>query len=156
MLKTITLILAALLLGNIATLAQEKYNVAYDSVLAKKLGGNDNGMKMYIMVILTSGKANITDKAIRDSLFAGHMKNIQRLAAAGKMLVAGPFEKNDLNYRGVFVFNTSSVDETKALVASDPAVTAGVFDAIYLPWYCSAALMEVTRIHEKIQKPSTM
>lgn len=152
--KKYIIFLSAFLLLSFVTSAQEKTKADYDSVLARKLGGNENGMKMYTLVILTTGKANITDKAARDSLFGGHMKNIVRLAAEGKLAVAGPFEKNDLNYRGVFIFNTASVDESKALVASDPAVKAGIFDAIYLPWYCSAALMEVNSIHGKIQKSS--
>ena len=137
-----------------AVCAQEKTKPAYDSVLAKKLGADAYGMKQYVMVILTTGKADIKEKAVKDSLFAGHMKNIVRLANEGKMVVAGPLGKNDLSYRGIFVFNTSSIDDTKAMVATDPAVKAGVFDAIYIPWYCSAALMEIGNIHEKLQKVS--
>lgn len=135
-------------------LAQVATKPAYDSVLAKKLGADQYGMKQYVMVILTTGKADIKEKAVKDSLFAGHMKNINRLAEDGKLVVAGPFGKNDINYRGVFVFNTSSVDETRAMVDTDPAVKAGVFDAVYIPWYCSAGLMEVNNIHHKLQKVS--
>ena len=144
-------LLAALLVVSVHAHAQK---ATYDSVLAKKLGADDYGMKQYVMVILTTGKAEIKDKLTRDSLFAGHMKNIGSLAKAGKLVVAGPFGKNDINYRGIFVFNTASVDETKSMVATDPAVKAGIFDALYLPWYCSAALMEINGIHEKVQKTS--
>jgi len=133
--------------------AQENNKPVYDSVLAKKLGADDRGMKQYVMVILITGKAVIKEKAVKDSLFAGHMSNINRLAKEGRLVVAGPFGKNDINYRGVFVFNTASVEDTRALVDTDPAVKAGVFDAIYIPWYCSAALMEVNDIHQKIAKP---
>lgn len=134
------------------TTAQDKTKPAYDSTLAKKLGADDYGMKMYTMVILTTGKADIKEKALRDSLFSGHMTNIGKLAKEGKLVLAGPFGKNDIHYRGVFIFNTASIDETKNMVATDPAVKAGIFDAVYLPWYCSAGLMEVNGIHEKIQK----
>lgn len=143
-----------LLLVCSALFGQEKNKPAYDSVLAKKLGADAYGMKQYVMVILTTGKAEVKEKAVRDSLFAGHMSNIGRLAKEGKMLVAGPLGKNDLSYRGIFVFNTSSIEDTKAMVATDPAVKAGIFDAIYIPWYCSAALMEISNIHEKLQKTS--
>jgi uncharacterized protein YciI len=146
--------LLPVLLITVSTFAQEKIKPVYDSALAHKLGADEYGMKMYTLVILTTGKANITDKSVTDTLFVGHMKNIQRLAAEGKLVVAGPFGKNDLTYRGVFVFNNASVEETKTLVASDPAVKAGLFDALYLPWYCSAALMEVNAMHEKLQKIS--
>jgi uncharacterized protein YciI len=125
----------------------------YDSVLAKKLGGNANGMRNYILVILTTGAADIKDKKISDSLFKGHMSNMGRLANEGKLVVAGPFGKNDLGYRGIFVINSSSEDEAKALVNTDPAVQAGVFSAVYLKWFCTAALMETTGIHNRIVKP---
>ena len=127
---------------------------SYDSVLAQKLGGDERGMKQYVLVILTTGSADVKEKAQRDSLFAGHMKNIGRLAAEGKLAVAGPFGKNDIKYRGLFILNTTSIDEAKKWVDTDPTVIAGVFDAIYVPWYGSAAMMEVNNIHKKVQKPS--
>jgi uncharacterized protein YciI len=127
-------------------------NKEYDSVLAKKLNGNANGMKSYYLVILKTGSANITDKAISDSLFRGHMNNIQRLAAENKMVVAGPMGKNDRTYRGIFILNTSSLEEAQKLVASDPAVQAKVFDAEYYPWFATAALQEIMEIHKKIIK----
>jgi uncharacterized protein YciI len=92
-------------------------NVPYDSVLAKKLGGNANGMKNYVMVILTTGTADIKDKKVTDSLFTGHMNNIGVMAKEGKLAVAGPFGKNDLGYRGIFILNTNDIDEAKAMVA---------------------------------------
>lgn len=135
-----------------SVVAQQANNPAYDSVLAKKLGADQYGMKQYVMVILTTGKADIKEKAVKDSLFAGHMKNINRLADEGRLVVAGPFGKNDINYRGVFIFNTASVDETRTMVDTDPAVKAGIFDAVYIPWYCSAGLMQVNEIHKKVAK----
>ncbi|MBC7936897.1 MAG: hypothetical protein H7Y86_16240 [Rhizobacter sp.] len=143
-----------LVFTSFAGFAQENTKPGYDAALAKKLGADAYGMKQYVMVILVTGKAAIEDKALKDSLFAGHMKNIGRLAKEGKLVVAGPYGKNDLNYRGVFVFNTASVEETKAMVGTDPAVLAGIFDAIYIPWYCTAGLVEVNGIHEKVQKTS--
>lgn len=149
MTKSILYIFLLLFCSN--AMAQQN-TAGYDSVLAKKLGADDYGMKQYVMVILTTGKADIKEKTRRDSLFAGHMSNINKLAKDGKLVVAGPFGKNDISYRGVFVFNTASVEDTKAMVATDPAVAAGIFDAVYLPWYCSAALMEVNDTHNKVQK----
>src|SRR5829696_4242623 len=80
--------------------------VKYDAELAKKLGGNDNGMKSYVLCILKTGPkdASVQGKE-RDDIFAGHAANIQRLANEGKLAIAGPFEKNDKNYRGLYVFN---------------------------------------------------
>ncbi len=145
-----------LLLSFMLTVASNSFaqKVTYDSVLAKKLGADPYGMKQYVLVILTTGKTEVKEKAQRDSLFAGHMKNIDRLAVEGKLAVAGPFGKNDIKYRGLFILNTTSVEEAKKWVDTDPTVIAGIFDAIYVPWYGSAAMMEVNNIHEKVQKTS--
>ncbi|HMG14584.1 MAG TPA: hypothetical protein VK590_03990, partial [Saprospiraceae bacterium] len=43
-----------------------------------------------------------------DSLFTGHMNNIKRLAKENKLIVAGPFEKNLKNYRGLFIFTVNN------------------------------------------------
>jgi len=94
----------------------------FTSLLAKKLGADEYGMKSYVMVILVTGKTTITEKAKRDSLFAGHMGNMGRLAQEGKLVMAGPFGKNDIQYRGVFIFDTPNVEDAKKWTATDPAV----------------------------------
>jgi hypothetical protein len=104
--KLFTLLSVFLFAGSFA-IAQTP-NKNYDSVLAKKLNADANGMKRYYLIILKTGTANITDKATLDSIFSGHMKNIQRLASENKMVVAGPMGKNDKTYRGIFILNTSS------------------------------------------------
>lgn len=109
--KLITLI-GAMFLMAIAAYAQTP-NKNYDSVLAKKLNANDNGMKQYYLVILKTGTSGITDKPTLDSLFRGHMKNIQKLASENHLVVAGPIGKNDKNYRGIFVLNTASKEEAE-------------------------------------------
>ncbi|MCP9749862.1 YciI family protein [Ferruginibacter sp. HRS2-29] len=138
-----------LLLLSVRASAQEN---AYDSILAKKLNADERGMKMYVLVILKTGPVKDLPKADRDSLFKGHINNIIRLADEGKLSLAGPFEKNELNYRGLFIFNVSTVEEAKSLVATDPAVKAGLFDAEYIQWYASAAVQEINGIHKKIQR----
>lgn len=126
----------------------------YDSILAKKLGADDYGMKQYVFCILKTGPANITDKAKKDSLFAGHMKNIGRLADEGKLAIAGPFGKNDKQYRGIFIFNVATLEEAEKLVQTDPAVKAGIFVVELTEWYASASLMATPELHKKVQKKS--
>lgn len=145
------LIIAFLFLGNLC-LAQNK--PVYDSILAKKLGADDYGMKKYVFCILKTGQSNITDKAKKDSLFAGHMKNINRLAEEGKLAVAGPFMKNERSYRGIYIFNVATIKEAEELTLTDPAIKAGVFIVELTEWYGSASLMETPELHKKIQKKS--
>ena len=127
---------------------------AFDADLAKKLGADERGMRMYVLCILKTGPrdAEIKGKE-RQEIFAGHFANINRLADEGKLAVAGPFGKNDKSYRGLYIFNVATVEEAETLVALDPAVKAGVFIPDLTPWYGSAAMMVVSETHKKIEKP---
>jgi len=145
------LIIAFLFLGHLC-LAQNK--PIYDSILAKKLGADDYGMKKYVFCILKTGPSNITDKAKKDSLFAGHMKNINRMAEEGMLAIAGPFMKNDRNYRGIYIFNVATIEEAEKLTLTDPAIKAGIFVVELTEWYGSASLLETAELHKKLQKKS--
>jgi uncharacterized protein YciI len=127
-------------------------NLAYDSILAQKLGADELGMKMYVLVILKTGSAVITDSAVRAQLFRGHFANINRLSREGKMLTAGPLEENVQKYRGIFVLNVSDIEEAKKLVKSDPTVEQKIFEPLFFLLYGSAAIQEIPDIHSKIQK----
>jgi uncharacterized protein len=124
----------------------------YDSVLAKQLNADDYGMKTYTLVILKKGTAKITDKKILDSIFRGHMNNIQRLASENKLILAGPMSDNDKNYEGIFVFNTSDITEAKKWLSTDPAIQSKDIDAELYGWYGPAALQKVIEIHKSLQK----
>jgi len=127
---------------------------AFDAELAKKLGADERGMKMFVLCILKTGPkdAEITGDA-RKEIFAGHFANITRLADEGKLAVAGPFGKNDKAYRGLYIFNVATIEEAEKMVLLDPAVKAGVFVPDLTPWYGSAAMMVVNDTHKKIEKP---
>jgi uncharacterized protein YciI len=53
-----------------------------------------------------------------------HLANIRHLAEMKKLVTAGPFGDNG-DLRGIFVFRVGSLEEAKALCATDPAVKAG-------------------------------
>lgn len=130
----------------------QKNPLAYDSTLARKLGADEYGMKMYVFVILKTGENNSTDKKLRDSSFAGHMKNIRRLVEEKKLVVAGPFGKNTNNYRGLFILNVPTLDEAKKLLETDPAIREKYLAPELYPWYGSAALPEYLPASERITK----
>jgi ketosteroid isomerase-like protein/uncharacterized protein YciI len=123
----------------------------YDSILAKKLGADDYGMKRYVLVLLKTGQAQISEKAKVDSLFAGHMANMGRLAEAGKLLMAGPIGRKE-KYRGLFVFEVADMEEAKTLTATDPAIQAGLLEPEWMPFYGSAALKMLNEWHARVQK----
>lgn len=123
-------------------------NPKYDRKLAQRLGGDKNGMKQYVFITLKRGKAKFED-AKRAALLKGHMEFIGRMAKEGKLVLAGPFG-DDGDVRGIYIFDVRSVDEAKKLVETDPSINAGLFEVEMRPWYGTAALLEVTKIHEKI------
>ena len=127
-------------------------NPKYDKAMADSLGGDDFGMKKYVLVILKTGSSTETNKKIIDSLFMGHMQNINRLAKSGKLVIAGPLVKNEKNYRGIFILNVPSIEEARKLVDLDPAIREKLLDVEMFQWYGSAAIPEYLKAHEKIEK----
>jgi uncharacterized protein YciI len=124
---------------------------AYDKALADSLGADEYGMKMYVLVILKTGPNQFIAKERSDSLFRGHLENINRLVAAKKLIVAGPLGKNDKNYRGIFILS-ATMDEVNALLQTDPVIREKLIEAEVYPWYGSAALGEYLKYHDKIEK----
>ena len=128
---------------------------SYDADLAKRLGADERGMRTYVLCILKTGPKDAEIQGDeRAKIFEGHFANIGRLADEGKLAVAGPFGKNDRSYRGLYIFNVSTIEEAEKLVQLDPAVKAGVFVPEMTPWYASAGLMAVNETHKRIQKPA--
>ena len=144
------IIASALLLFNFG--AHSQANNAYDKTLADSLGGDDYGMKSYVLAILKTGTNKTDNKDLVTELFKGHMANIDRLADEGKLIVAGPLKKNDKSYRGIFILNVKTIAEAESLLITDPAIKEKLLDAELFQWYCSAALPEYLKSHEKIER----
>lgn len=91
-------------------------------------------MTTYYFCLLTRGPN--AGKGTKEELASGqaaHMANIQRLADTGKLLIAGPIiDRGD--WRGIFIFKCASLEEAKALVASDPLVKDQRLIAEIHPW----------------------
>ena len=135
-----------------ANLNGQKPNPEYDSTLARKLGADERGMKSYVFVILKSGPNKMEAGAARDSLFAGHFSNMNRMAEDGKLVIAGPMGTNDKSYRGIFILNVKTIDEAKILLQNDPTVREKIFDTELYEWYGSAAISEYLKVVKKIEK----
>ncbi|WP_153800371.1 YciI family protein [Foetidibacter luteolus] len=144
------LYLLAFCLCGIAAYSQTES--VYNQPLADSLGADEYGMKMYTLVMLKTGANTGSDKSVRDSAFRGHLDNINRLAKAGKLVVAGPLVKNDKAYRGIFILNAKTVEEANQLLATDPAVQQKYLDAELYQWYGSAALPMYLPYHDKVEK----
>jgi len=125
----------------------------FDPELAKSVGADEYGMKKYVLVILKTGPNKMPAGPERDTMFKGHFANIQRLAAEGKLALAGPFDGTE-NWRGLFIFATPDIEEAKQFVATDPVIVNGEMVAEYHHFYGSAALMLVNQTHGKLAQKS--
>ena len=130
----------------------QSYNPNYDSTLAMQLHADDYGMKMYFFVMLKTGSNTTTDKALKDSLFMGHMANINKMVDMGKLIVAGPMGKNDYQWRGIFILDAKNEEEVQQLLLNDPAITNKLLEPEISRWYGSAALPEYLKAADKIWK----
>ena len=130
----------------------QEQNMNYDKLLADSLGADEYGMKYYVLVILKTGAVRPEKKEITDSLFAGHLANIGKLAKEGKLVVAGPLKKNEHDYRGIFILNVKTKEDANALLKTDPAISAGLLASEVFEWYGSAALPLYLPHHDKIQR----
>ena len=73
-----------------------------------------------------------------DALQDAHMSHLAGLA--GHLLAAGPLLDRTSQFRGLSILNVG-VEEARALKESDPAVQAGKFAVIALPWMVPAGAM---------------
>lgn len=137
--------------------AQGNTNPNYDQATAQRLGADAHGMRQYVLVVLKTGPNKITNAKEREEMFSGHFANIKKLAAEGKLALAGPFDdaKNSdgtSGWRGLFIFAVKDIEEAKQLTATDPVIIKGEMVAEYHKWYGSAAVMDVRRLHETLNE----
>lgn len=125
--------------------------MTYNADLAKRLGADERGMKKYVIAFLKAGPVKLTDSIARVELQKAHMKNITRMSEEGKLILAGPF-LDDQPLRGIYIFDVATLDEARELTATDPAIKAGTLIIELHPWYGSAGLNEVPKLHKQLQK----
>lgn len=97
-------------------------------------------MTTYYVGILRKGPkwtAEVTEDTKK--IQAGHMANINKMAATGKLVVAGPFADGG-DPRGLYIFKADSIDEVKAMDADDPAVQAGRLVVDVRPWMAAKGI----------------
>lgn len=87
--------------------------------------------KSYTIVFLNKkAESERVDEETTRKLMEGHMANIRRLGEEGKLLAAGPFDGGG----GLFIFNTTSMEEAEEWVRTDPAVQAKRWNVEILPY----------------------
>ncbi len=92
-------------------------------------------IKQYWFVLLTTGPNTEADSASKAILFEKHMANINSLYYDGIIKAAGPFGKNNNEWRGLFIFDCATREEAEQYVLTDAAIAAGLLSAEITPWY---------------------
>jgi uncharacterized protein YciI len=128
----------------------EPKDTAFDSGLAEKLGADEYGMKAYVFAFLKSGPTRSKDPDESAKLMRAHLDNITRLAEEEKLVLAGPF-MDDGEVRGIYIFDTNSIEKAKEWTNTDPAIKSGHLIMELKPWYGSAVLGLVNKYHKKVQ-----
>jgi hypothetical protein len=80
--------------------------------------------KTYAVVYLKAGP-RYADHPERDAITYEHVKRNFDLKLSGHIAVVGPM-RSEGDVRGLYIFNCGA-DEATELIATDPAVSAGVF-----------------------------
>ena len=100
-------------------------------------------MHGYFMTLLSPGpkQKEFTDEQ-KAELMKGHFGHIRRQAQAGNLLLAGPFgeQKPERVFSGIYLYEVDSLERAEALSAEDPALQAGYFRAVTIPWFGPASL----------------
>lgn len=91
-------------------------------------------MKQYWLVLLYRGGTRSQDSITAAKIQQAHMNNINRLAAEGKIIMAGPMGgRNDL--RGIFIMDGKDSTEIAGHIKVDSAVVTGRLRFEIHPWW---------------------
>jgi uncharacterized protein len=139
-LQTSAFILGFILCSAAGTQAQSAKKPASKKVQQKATQTTPNSgamdmsqMKTYYMAFLKRGPYQPTDTAEVNGIQRAHMAHIRKMAADGKLVMAGPFLDNG-ELRGIFIFDVATLEEARALTEADPAVKAGKLILELHPW----------------------
>ncbi|MFY0254029.1 YciI family protein [Chitinophaga sp. 30R24] len=130
---------ALLLLGFIVIVILSFHPTSFHSVTPGTLSaqvnpGESAELKRYWMVFLRKGRQRNQDTTNTEKIQHAHLNHLSKLAAAGQLLVAGPFSKDD-DLRGILIMNCGDSLEVISLINQDPAITSGRLRFEVKPWY---------------------
>lgn len=94
-----------------------------------KLSAHAQYNRIFVFLNKRTDKAELPKEQV-DKLMEGHMANINRLAKEGKLVAAGPFDGGG----GIFIFHSTSIEEVKSWLATDPGVQAERWKIEMLPF----------------------
>ncbi len=94
------------------------------------------------LLILRDDAPDLTPED-ESALQNAHMAHLADLHESGHLLAAGPLRDRTSPYRGLSILSVG-VDEARAMKERDPAVQAGKYRIVALPWSVPAGAMHFT------------
>ena len=98
-------------------------------------------MKQYWLVLLFSGSQRSQDTATAAKIQKAHINNIERLAAEGKIIMAGPMGDKG-NLRGIFIMDGKDSTEIAGHIKIDSAIVTGRLRFEIHPWWTAKGKYE--------------
>lgn len=98
-------------------------------------------MKQYWLVLLFSGSQRSQDSVTAAKIQQAHMNNIERLAAEGKIIMAGPMGDKS-NLRGIFIMDGKDSTEIASHIKVDSAIITGRLRFEIHPWWTAKGKYE--------------
>lgn len=107
-----------------------------DSTAVKDTARKYGDMKQYWLVFLLSGRNRNQDSAAAAQIQAAHMRNIERLADQGVIVMAGPMGyKPARELRGIFIMDAKDSATAASYIQTDSAVITGRLRFEIHPWW---------------------
>jgi uncharacterized protein YciI len=94
-----------------------------------------------VSLLVLRDDAPVWDDATASAMQDAHLHHLATLHEQGHLLAAGPLDHD--RYRGLTLMR-GTVDEVRALKEADPAVQAGRFDVVVMPWQVPAGAVQFT------------
>ncbi len=107
--------------------------IGYENISAQGNKNTGENLKAYFFVLLKAGPHRNQDSITIAKIQKGHLENINQMASSGKLNIAGPL-LDDGDLKGIYIFDSDSEDEVKAMMNSDPAIIAGRLIYEIHPW----------------------
>jgi len=92
-------------------------------------------MKQYWFVLYTKGDGPPLDSLTAATLQAEHLAHQDAQGKQGLIVMAGPFGKNDADWRGLLLYDCDTREEVEAKLKEDPLVRAGRLTYAVHPWW---------------------
>jgi uncharacterized protein YciI len=98
-------------------------------------------MKQYWLTFLYKGPNRNHDSVTAARIQKAHIKNIERLAAEGKIVMAGPMGY-DKDLRGIFIIDAKDSIEAASYINTDSAIIIGRLRFEVHPWWTAKGKYE--------------